>query len=249
MLKNVFVALALLCAAASAASAQLPAPPVTTGGRCIGVMSIVGHTFQLRKVGIMVFGNEEQNVPVNWSGIDDLFVSRITAYLGRQLSVRRLHYSKSAVAAWEAPGEYNPFRRRDNELKDIVRTAAASHRCDHHVVVLRAAQKVVGDQLVTGLGILQQGVPVTNTTTVYALAAIHVLDGKTFDYLRQTRVSRDDLVVSLFTGGGMSRKVDPSWWPDPSQVSQNAKLRDAVRALLEPALNAALPRAFPPAGS
>jgi hypothetical protein len=250
-MRKAIVALVLFFTAAMSASAQSLPPPPATGGKCVGVMSIVGHKFTLRKVGITVFSNEDNTIPVNWSSIDELVAGKVTAFLGKRVSVRRLSYSKSAVASWENPGG-SPFRRPNDELREIVRAAAGSQRCDQHVAITRWGSQVAGtNQAITGLGILEHGAPIYQYTYLYAAVGFVVFDGTTFEIVRQQPVRSSDPIMSLLKRGpgGLSREVDRSWWPDPAKVAQDAKLRNAMRSLVDQGLTATLPRAFPPPGS
>jgi hypothetical protein len=81
----------------AANSAQPAKPTVADNGRCIGVVSAIGDTFFLRKIGITVFGNAEGTVPIDSWHIDDIVVSKISAYLSKSWTVRRINYSKGAL--------------------------------------------------------------------------------------------------------------------------------------------------------
>ena len=249
-MRKAIVTLVLSFAGAVSASAQsLPPPPAA--GKCIGVMSVLGDKFTLRKVGVMVFGNENNVLPVNWSNIDDLAAAKVTAFIGKRASVRRLTYSKSAVAAWDTPGG-GLFRRPAEEFRELVRVAAAPHRCDQNVVAVRTVQPVTGtNQSIFGLGMIEMGAPINPRVFLYAAFSIAVYDGRTFELVRSHKVVREDpLVAHLFSNlGGTARQVDRSWWPDPAKVAQDARLRDAMRSLVDQGLTATLPRAFPPPGS
>src|SRR5258708_3520372 len=76
---------------APAAASPQPAKPSAAGdgGKCIGVVSAIGDTFFLRKIGITVFGNGQSSVPVESWHIDDVVVSKISAFLSKGWTVRR----------------------------------------------------------------------------------------------------------------------------------------------------------------
>ena len=83
------------------------APPVaiydTKGRRSIGIISAVGGKFSVQKVGVTVFANEYNIVPVATWGIDDLVASKLARLMGGKADVKRIAYPKDAFAAYEAP--------------------------------------------------------------------------------------------------------------------------------------------------
>jgi hypothetical protein len=100
-----------LCITGVAALAQEPTKPKTPeasppananagdNGKCIGVLSAIGDSFSLQKIGITAFGNERNKVPIDSWQIDDLVVRKIGAFLGKSWSVRPINYAKGAFAS------------------------------------------------------------------------------------------------------------------------------------------------------
>jgi hypothetical protein len=70
------------------APATAPAAKPADNGKCIGVLSAIGDSINLQKIGITVFGNELNKVPVDSWQIDNLVVGKISAYLSKSWSVR-----------------------------------------------------------------------------------------------------------------------------------------------------------------
>ena len=58
------------------------APP-SASGPCIGVFPLLGDRFQVKKIGITVFGNEFKEIAVDNWGLDDLVVERVRAVVAR----------------------------------------------------------------------------------------------------------------------------------------------------------------------
>jgi hypothetical protein len=67
----------------AANSAQPAKPAATDNGKCIGLVSAIGDTFSLQKIGITVFGNELNTVPIDSWQIDNLVISKISAFLSK----------------------------------------------------------------------------------------------------------------------------------------------------------------------
>src|SRR5690349_8234175 len=68
----------------------------TTAIRRVAVMSAVGDKFTVRKIGVMGFGNDAKEFPVDAWGIDQLVVSKVRSVLARRFEVRPVAYNKSA---------------------------------------------------------------------------------------------------------------------------------------------------------
>jgi hypothetical protein len=66
--------------------------------KCIGVVSQLGETFTVKKVGVVVFQNEESKVPIESWRIDDLVVAKIGGFLGKRAAVRRVARFSTAVS-------------------------------------------------------------------------------------------------------------------------------------------------------
>lgn len=226
-----------------AVSAQPAKPNVADSGKCIGVISAIGDTLFLRKVGITIFGNEQNTAPVESWHIDDVVFGKISTYLSKSWTVRRINYPKGAFASLD--GQHPLFYNYNDDLQGIVRRLASSTRCDHYVVVVKGSSQVgTNNQSVYGLGIVETTSIMGVDDFVHALFTIKIYDGQTFAILGQrgARIEKWSL-VSDFTGppiGGPVHAVDRSWWPQ-SDAAQSTKLRDAIRSLVEQALDATMP--------
>jgi hypothetical protein len=211
----------------------------------IGVMSAVGDRFTLRKIGVTVFGNEDNKVSLGTWGIDDFIYAKIAAALGSRRSVRRLAYSKAALSAYEN-ADVNIFRNYDGELRNILREAAAKTGCQRLIAVMKTSTRFSStNQGISGLGILATGgdLLVPKTLNLYVVISMTVYDGRTFDRVKYKLVS-EERGINLFSMKairGLSREVDSSWWPDPARVGSDARLRDATRDLISRGLNVAVP--------
>lgn len=153
---------------AAAAQPAKPTPPAPPSTKCIGVVSAIGDTFSLRKIGLTVFGNDLNKVPIESWQIDDLVVGKISAFLSKSWTVRRISYPQGAFASLE--GTHPLFYNYDEDLAGIVRGVSLSTPCDHYVVVVKSSSALNGsNQGVFGLGILETGAPFRMGDLLYAL--------------------------------------------------------------------------------
>lgn len=252
------IALLSIIAAGSVAAAQQPAKPKAPaaaspqpaqpnvagdGGKCIGVVSAIGDTFFLRKIGITVFGNGQGSVPVESWHIDDIVASKISAFLSKGWTVRRINYPKGAFASLD--GQHALFYNYDDDLQGIVRKVTSSTRCDHYAVVVKGSSNFgTTNQSIYGLGIVEATSILGASDYIHALFAIRIYDGRTFAVLGQRGASVEKWnLLSDFKGPGIRgpyRAVDNSLWPQ-SDAAQSTKLRDGIRSLVEQALDATMP--------
>jgi hypothetical protein len=227
----------------AANSAQPAKPAVADNGKCIGVVSAIGENFILKKIGITVFGNEQRSAPIDSWHIDDVVVSKVSAFLSKSWTVRRINYPKGAFSSLEE--EHSLFYNGNDDLLGIVRRVTSSTRCDHYVVVVKTGHTLANsNQSIYGLGILEADSLLGPSDYLHALFAIKVYDGQTFAVIGQQAVfiERRNL-ISDFMGPaihGPFRVVDQSWWPQ-SDPAQSTKLRDGIRSLVEKGLDATMP--------
>src|ERR1700722_1723313 len=181
------------------AAAPAPKPSAADNGKCIGVLSAIGDTINLQKIGFTVFGNELNKVPVDSWQIDNLVVSKITAYLSKSWSVRPISYPKGAFATLEQ--DHGLFYNLDAELTEIIRRVTSPTKCDHYVVVLKGSSGYgTSNQSLYGLGVLDAGAPIMITDILFALYVIKVYDGQTFTVLGQQRATLDENHFSTIHG-------------------------------------------------
>jgi hypothetical protein len=218
-------------------------PPVAVdsskGRRSIGVISTIGTKFAVQKVGVTVFGNELNVVPIGAWGIDDAVNAKLASLLGADAEVKRIPYDKDAFAAYEAPGGL--FRDYNAELTDALRKVTASQKCDLYLVVVATGSAYGStNQSVSGLGILQGSSVFINQMWVHALFQIRLYDGRTLALLgwKPARLRESGFMAVIH---GPHRQVDAALWPDAGHVESNVRLRTAVRELLDEALTATLP--------
>jgi hypothetical protein len=235
-------ALALMLIAGCSAPTAF-APPVALddakGRHSIGIISAVGSKFAVQKVGVTVFGNEYNVVPVATWGIDDLIASKLTLLLGGKADVKRITYAKDAFAAYEAPGGL--FRDRDAELKQILRKLTATQKCDIYLVVIASSSSVGStNQSVGGLGIVQTGGVLVTKAWLHAVFQVRVYDGRTLEFLgwKPATIGQNTFMAMI---KGPHREVDVSWWPEKAKVEADVRLKSAMRELVEQALTTTLP--------
>ena len=247
MYHSVVVALLLLfaggCTGIGLGPPSSEASKAIAKARTVGVISAIGHKFALQKIGITVFGNELNEMPIDSWGIDNAVVNRVSALLSKRFTVKRIGVPPGAFASYESPG--GAFRDTDAELQGIVRKLAQSQNCDLVVVVIRAGVPWgSSNQVVVGLGLLEAGGLINaDNVTLFAVTTVIVYDGHTFERLHWRR-AEFEIGASLMGNAinGPHRTLDRSWWPATPQAVHSDKLKSATRALVEQSMTSTVPQ-------
>lgn len=218
------------------------AAPTETGPCRLGVLAALGNQFLVKKIGLMVFGNEQAEVPVDSWGLDDLVVARVRAAVPGG-AVRRIASAADSFA-FDAPHGGVLFGT-PGKISDLVRQAAGSANCGRYVLVTRSSSRVGSSQTIGGVGILQ-GSDFRSTTYLFALSYIRVFDGQTFTVLKEGLAVNDDqpALSRILLGGiqGPNRQLDKEAFPRPApEAVHDVSLRDGVRSLLTTSLDKTLP--------
>jgi hypothetical protein len=244
MHRAIVIALLLLVGGCGGGLGLPPSPEASkaiAGAKTVGVISGVGHKFAVQKIGITAFGNELNEAPIDVWGIDDAVAAKVSSVLSPRFAVKKVTYPKEAFAPYEKPA---PFTNSDAVLQGIVRNVAGSQKFDLYIVVTRSGAPFgSSNQILSGLGIVEVGGLINaDNVHLFAITAVHVYDGRTFERLHWAR-SEFQVDASLVGKviNGPYRTLDRSWWPTNPQVAQNEKLKGATRALVEQSLATTIP--------
>lgn len=215
---------------ANSKAAPTSRPTPQAAGPCVGVISLLGDRFIVKKVGATVFGNENKEVPVDGFGLDDLVVERVRAAVGSGSVARRIAVDKSAFSSYD-PG-LGMFVRSD-KAGAIVRQVAGQAGCKRYVVVIKGIRQ--GGFF--GIGVIKSS-PLYNMADIYAVIRIYVHDGQSFDILKSGEGS---ISGSNFMTGPPTLRIDWARWPEPPEAANNPVMRASTRELLGNVLDKSLP--------
>jgi hypothetical protein len=231
--------------APKAKAAAKPAATADSGPCKYGVIIAVGDVFAVQKIGLTVFGNEYTEVPVSW-GIEDLIFARTRAAAGA-IPLRRINFAKGAFDSYYHP-KPSLFRNGQEELTELVRKIAGNANCERYYVFTRLQGQVQGtNQFIEGIGVLNRGVGLLNSTSLFANLSLKVYDGQTFE-IRRAPVDLDALMkrmVASLTGDPSLHKIDDTAYPaSPADAATSSVLREGTRNLLTERLDKFLPAYF-----
>ena len=226
--------------APKAKSAAKQPAPVETGPCRLGLISALGDRFSVHKFGITIFETENNEVPVDGWGFDDLAVARVRAATGNAPSVRRIAYPKGTFEPF-----YNPksrFLRDPNEgLPAIVRNITLDANCERYLVFIKHDAQVQGSKMTTkGIGAYNQGIgSAFRHSHLFANVAINLFDGRTYEPITRR-------LFLLSTGVPIAEyqltELDNSLFPDPPEsAAGKAALKEQTRELLSAKLDRLIP--------
>jgi hypothetical protein len=225
-------------AAAKPKAAHKPLEPAVAGPCQLGVIAALEDKFSVQKISIIVFSDEETQVPVDW-GFNDIVAERVRAAAGGA-GVRRIAYPKGAFEPYYERSEAL-FQIPGDKLTRIVRQVAGNADCERYLVVTTlSVQLSRTNQPLNGIGILDGpfGHP-----TLFTFFMATIFDGRTFEIRRNPLSDLGKELAKNFTlqkPNPLSQLEDGAF-PQPAAVAQNTMLRDRTRVLLAEKLDKTLP--------
>lgn len=234
MLRVLFVFALLL--AAGPAFAQTPKS--SAGPRkVLCTISSIGESFMLKRVGIMVFGNEETSVPIPDWKIDERVNALIGRLLQKNFQVKRLPLPRGGFSSLHS----KPLR--EDEAGPIVQRIAGAAKCDYVLLVTSAgSQYSSSNQFVSGLGVLRAPGVVDGYAFVHALPWLLVYDGKSFELLRSKW--HGALEAAFQPLNGPHKSIEGPYPEDMHEFVKDRKIREMVWTLLEDDLTKTVPTVF-----
>jgi hypothetical protein len=233
-------------AATTKPAAKKPAPPKKvsasqpaipgTNGPCVGVIPVIGDRFEVKKIGITVFGNEYKVISVDNWGFDDLVVERVRAAVDSGMAVRKIAPAQGAFDGYRAGTVLIHFD--DDKSAALVQQVAGQMHCARYVVVTKGISQYIGNQPIYGVGVVNSGGPLLNRTHVHAVVRINVHDGSNFAVLKRGEGS---LTGANLLTGPPTRKLDDFVWPETPEAANTPAVRSAARGLLAEVLDKSLP--------
>lgn len=229
--------------AAKAKASAKPAAAAESGPCQIGVIPAIGDQFVVQKIGLMVFGNDHAEVPIEAWALDDLVVARVRAAAAPGTGVRRIAYAKGAFEPFDNPPS-GLFRNPRDDLSAIVRQITANARCERYLVVAKYTGKLEGtNQTLRGVGVYNHGTSLFSRTSLFANISVTVFDGQTFE-IQKSPFGLGSILAGTFARMGRNplTEIDNDAFPEPAAAAaSSAILRDRMRALITANLDKALP--------
>jgi hypothetical protein len=231
-----FLFLSLLLLSAGVA-VKVAAAPAGAAVPRIGIVSAIGDKLYLRKIGITAFGNETQELVVDSWRLDDLMTAKIRTALTGRFDVRPVTYQRSPFASLAERNELFSQERRP----ELVRTGVSPQGLDGYLVITKSWSNYDNtNQSLLGLGIVERSTLLEPQFHAYANYALAMVDGRNSKITEESKAFLPP--KSLTEVGGITRKVDKSFWPASPDAVANQRLKGALAELIDKSLPCGLQR-------
>jgi hypothetical protein len=236
-----------MLSAHDAAAAQ-PAPGKKTeqgaaGKKTVCVVSDVVHHFGLKKIGVMVFGNEFSTVPITQWKLDEKISAKTKAVLAKSYVVK---YIPAPDEAFKPMREATSiFSDRAGARRAVMQPLTSGSTCDFVLFVTgNASQYASTNQYVGGLGVVETGSEIFGVLReIHALTFLYLFDGKSFEVIGYNR--GESAESTLFKSiHGPSQQIDSKSHASLQAVADDPKTRDIVASLIDTSLDLTLPILF-----
>ena len=213
--------------------------------KSIGLISVLGETFTVKRVGIMVFGNEEHKIPIAGWKIDDQIAALVAKSLKKTFKVKPIRIPEGAYERF-ASGSFI-FTSRTDELAKFIASHAASVPCDYYLVIGPNGDRVASsNQTVSGLGVLRLESIFGDAEFVHAYAWMQVYDSNFAPVRTEHSLTIDfnPFYHEILRGPNAEMKEGNRLPTDPKAAVADPRTRKVTMELLEPSLAKMLPKLF-----
>lgn len=223
-------------------AATLTAAPQGAQPKTLGLISIVGDSFMVKTVGVTVFGNEEQEVPIGGWKVDDRVAAQVSKLLSRTFTVRRIQVPAGTYAKYEKTYAGTDYRERRRKL---VTDFAAGQKYDYYLLVAPGGSPVGNtNQGIGGLGTLRTTVLFNPVQHVFALTELTAYDPQ-FKTVRWEygSIGQDRFLVAI---KGPHRELDEKQHlpAEPKAAAGDPRAKQMVLELLDKSISMTTPKLF-----
>lgn len=220
-----------------------PQPQSHSGQKPIGFISMVGEGITIKKVGIMVFGNEEKTFPGDVWKVDDRVTTVVAGLLKKNFRVKRIAVPPGTLKRFNGGSFF--LKSYEDEFTAFVAGLVKGERCDYYFVVSNAHSPLGStNQSLGGLGVVQWGSIVGPHQYVYALSFLNVYDAQ----MKPLRTEKATIGQDTFfepIKGPFQKLEDGSLLPENVDAAfADPRTKQLVMGLLEKSLTVSVPRMF-----
>jgi hypothetical protein len=203
-------------------------------------MSRLGETFHMKKVGILVFGNEYASRAIPEWKID----AKVRAIVEKALSGK---FDVTQIAIPEELGEAidklggGLLTDGKEENTPVLSKLAEKRNCKYPLLVTWASSPFGStNQFVAGLGVLEAESVFGDTRFIHAVAQARIFDGRTYAFLdwKNLRTGQNIFADAI---QGPHQKIDFEAHASLQAVADDPKTQEILLALLQESLKQTLP--------
>jgi len=212
-------------------------------GATVCLMSSVGQKFELKKIGIMVFGNDERVIPIADWKIDEKVYQKIKTILGSRFTVKKIDIPAETLKnAFDET--FGVFRDLRAHRREVLGNLVDSAKCTYLLTITPGGSKYgSSNQFVRGVGVVDAEGLVSDSRRLYALSYLQFFDARTMERIDRTPGGTDE--DTLFsTIKGPYKDIEAGAEPPAEAFAADPETRKIVWAFLEHSLELSVPGLF-----
>lgn len=233
------------------AAAANPAPartgaaaaPAASAPKTIGLISVVGENFYVKRVGITVFGNEEQIFPVNGWRVDDKVAASTARLLKKNFKLKRIQIPAGAFKAFR-DGDFL-FKSFDAELAKFIAQYTAGQKCNYYLLVSPGYSQIAStNQGIYGLGVVRLDNLFSPSEYIHALSMLTVYDPQMKQIRSEFATMGQETFMVALRGPHQELKDPGKLPPEPKATVDDPRAQKIAWELLDKSLAMTLPKLF-----
>ncbi len=214
--------------------------------KTLALLAGVGGAITITTVSNNAFNDGAKKFSVLEWKVDDRVASQVGTLLPKDFAVKRIAVPAGAFDRLEAP--HGPSRKFDTEYRTLVQELAASQKADFYLTVTPGYSRFEGDQIVSGLGIVESSAALSKGEIPHCLVLYRLYDSQ-FNLMRSEgamigKNGYTDIVAGLHVANSSSKKKKKGPARDARLAASDANTKDVLLDLLNKDVAATVPKLF-----
>ena len=230
-------------AAPKAKKSAAPAQASPAGMKTIGLISLIGDTFFVKRVGFTAFGNELEKFPIPGWKIDDRVATIAARTLQKTFKFKRIPVPASAFRALHE-GSFI-FNGRDEAQEKFLAKYTAGQNCDYYLLISPGGSPLSStNQYLSGLGVVRWDHILFPGEYVHALSTLTVYDAKMVKIRWESGSIGQQTFMATIKGPHQELKEGSRLPPEAKAAVADPRAQKIAWELLEQSLTKTLPTLF-----
>lgn len=217
--------------------------PGTTAIKTIGLISLVGDMFFIKRVGFTAFGNEVEKFPIPGWKIDERVATVTARTLQKMFKIKRIQVPASAFRTLHEANYI--FNGREEAQVAFLAKYTAGQNCDYYLLVSPGGSPLSNtNQYLSGLGVVRWDHILFPGEYVHALSTLTVYDAKMVKIRWESGSIGQETFMATIKGPHQELKEGSKLPPDAKATLADPRAQKIVWELLEESLAKTLPKLF-----
>jgi hypothetical protein len=215
-----------------------------TAQKTLGIISVLGETFTVKRVGSSLGADEESEFPIDGWRFDTKTADFAKSLLAKNFKIKTIPIKESAFTALAERAD--PAKDPEAALAAFIQKFAASSKCDYYLLISRGVSEYSNDgQSVNGLGVVRgKSTLFGERDIVHALTMLRVYDAN-FKLLRTERGTMGQSNFLATVRGPNIALHDEKRLPVAADAAfADPRAKELTWQLLEKSLATTLPKLF-----